>query len=113
MQFFGLTLTRDTRFQKFLILNGCGGTGKSTLIRLIESIVGDENTAHVSLSELSERFATYGLKGKLLNTCADIETSVLGETAVIKKLVGEDTIRAERKGHDAFKPQLSQPFRLR
>lgn len=102
MQFFGLTLTRDTRFQKFLILNGCGGTGKSTLIRLIESIVGDENTAHTSLTELSERFATYGLKGKLLNTCADLETSALNETAVIKKLVGEDTIRAEKKGCDAI-----------
>ena len=102
MQFFGLTLTRDTRFQKFLILNGCGGTGKSTLIRLIESVVGDENTAHISLTELSERFATYGLKGKLLNTCADLETSALNETAVIKKLVGEDTIRAEKKGHDAI-----------
>lgn len=102
MQYFGLTLTRDTRFQKFLILNGCGGTGKSTLIRLIESVVGDENTAHVSLTELSERFATYGLKGKLLNTCADLETSALNETAVIKKLVGEDVIRAEKKGHDAF-----------
>ncbi len=102
MQFFGLTLTRDTRFQKFLILNGCGGTGKSTLIRLIESIVGAENTAHTSLTELSERFATYGLKGKLLNTCADLETSALNETAVIKKLVGEDTIRAEKKGCDAI-----------
>lgn len=102
MQFFGLTLTRDTRFQKFLILNGCGGTGKSTLIRLIESIVGDKNTAHISLAELSERFATYGLMGKLLNTCADIETSALSEVAVIKKLVGEDVIRAEKKGHDAF-----------
>ena len=102
MQFFGLTLTRDTRFQKFLILNGCGGTGKSTLIRLIESIVGDENTTHTSLTELSERFATYALKGKLLNTCADLETSALNETAVIKKLVGEDTIRGEKKGYDAF-----------
>lgn len=102
MQFFGLTLTRDTRFQKFLILNGCGGTGKSTLIRLIESIVGDENTAHISLTEFSERFATYGLKGKLLNTCADLETSALSEVAVIKKLVGEDTIRGEKKGCDAF-----------
>lgn len=102
MQYFGLTLTRDTRFQKFLILNGCGGTGKSTLIRLIESIVGDENTAHVSLTELSERFATYALKGKLLNTCADIETSALNETAIVKKIVGEDTIRAEKKGYDAI-----------
>lgn len=102
MEYFGLTLTRDTRFQKFLILNGCGGTGKSTLIRLIESVVGDENTAHISLTELSERFATYGLKGKLLNTCADLETSALSETAVIKKLVGEDTIRGEKKGYDAF-----------
>lgn len=102
MQYFGLTLTRDTRFQKFLILNGCGGTGKSTLIRLIESVVGDENAAHISLTELSERFATYGLMGKLLNTCADIETSALSEVAVIKKLVGEDVIRAEKKGRDAF-----------
>ncbi|MBQ6519716.1 MAG: hypothetical protein IJI14_13420 [Anaerolineaceae bacterium] len=35
-QFAGLCLTTDTRQQKFLILHGSGGSGKSTLIKLIE-----------------------------------------------------------------------------
>ena len=38
LQFMGLCLTRDTRQQKFMILNGAGGSGKSTLVSLISRL---------------------------------------------------------------------------
>lgn len=40
--------------------------------------------------------------GKLLNSCADLEISALEDTAIIKKVLGEDTLRAEQKGRDAI-----------
>lgn len=98
----GYCLTRDTRQQKFLILNGGGGTGKSTVIRMIESAVGVDNISNISLSELTQRFASYGLLGKMLNSCADLELSALEDTSVLKKVLGEDALRGEAKGHDAF-----------
>lgn len=101
LEFIGYCLTTDTRQQKFLILCGIGGSGKSTVIRMIEYIIGEDNISHVSLKELSQRFASYGLLGKLLNSCADLEIGALQDTSILKKLLGEDSIRAEAKGKDA------------
>lgn len=106
LQFLGYSLTRDTRQQKFLILVGTGGSGKSTVIKMLESVVGSDNISNISLKELSQRFASYGLMGKLVNSCADLEISALEDVSLVKKVLGEDSIRAEQKGKDAisFRP---------
>ena len=101
MQYCGYCMTMDTRQQKFLILLGSGGTGKSTLIKILETIIGSDNTSNISLKELTQRFASFGLLGKLLNSCADLELGALEDTSLIKKVLGEDTLRAEQKGKDA------------
>ena len=102
LQFIGYCMTADTRQQKFLILCGTGGSGKSTLIKMIESIIGTDNISNISLKELSQRFASYGLLGKLLNSCADLEVNALEDVSLLKKILGEDSIRAEAKGKDAI-----------
>ncbi len=102
LQFSGYAHTRDVGQQKFLVLLGEGGSGKSTFIRLIEASVGSRNLSNISLADLQQRFASFGLMGKLLNSCADLEISALEDTAIIKKVLGEDTLRAEQKGRDAI-----------
>ena len=102
LQYIGYCLTKDVGQQKFLVLNGEGGTGKSTVIRLIEALTGSRNVSNISLTDLQQRFASFGLMGKLLNSCADLEIQALEDTSVIKKILGEDTLRAEQKGKDAI-----------
>ena len=102
LQFSGYAHTKDVGQQKFLVLLGEGGSGKSTFIRLMESSVGSRNLSNISLTDLQQRFASFGLMGKLLNSCADLEISALEDTAIIKKVLGEDTLRAEQKGRDAI-----------
>lgn len=102
LEYIGYCMTRDTRQQKFLILYGSGGTGKSTLIRLLEEIIGEENTSNIPLRELSYRFSAFGLVGKLLNSCADIDEAAIKDVSLIKQLMGEDKIQAEAKGKNAF-----------
>jgi P4 family phage/plasmid primase-like protien len=65
-------------------------------------MIGSQNISNISLKELSQRFASYGLLGKLLNSCADLEVSALEDTSVIKKILGEDSLRGEPKGKDAI-----------
>lgn len=101
LQYAGYCMTRDTRQQKFLILCGDGGTGKSTLIRLLEAVIGLQNISNVALQNLNQRFASYDLLGKLLNSCADLEVSALEDVSILKKLLGEDQIRGEPKGKQA------------
>ena len=100
LQYFGYCHTPDTRQQKFLVFVGEGGTGKSTMIRLLEKILGMRNLSSISLVELTQRFAAYGLMGKMVNSCADLEVTALEDTTRLKKLLGEDTTTAEAKGKD-------------
>jgi len=101
-QYFGLCLTKDASIQKFLVLCGQAGTGKSILIRIIESIVGPKNISNISLQQLNERFFPSSLMGKLLNSCADIPSKALEAVDGIKKVTGEDMLIYEKKGKDAY-----------
>ena len=101
-QFIGYAMTLDTSEQKFIMVVGPGGTGKSTLLKLIEEILGRENVSSISLQGLQDRFAPAGLFLKQANMCADIPLSALSEVDMIKKLTGEDTISADRKFKDPF-----------
>lgn len=102
LEYVGLCLTRDCRQQKFLVLVGSGGSGKSTLIRMMETLIGESNLSHVSLKELGQRFASFGLLGKLVNSCADLEIDALSDVSTLKKCLGEDSLRGESKGRDAI-----------
>ena len=98
LEYIGLCMTTDTSQQKMLVIQGEGGTGKSTLINLIQDIVGKRNISNVSLTELQQRFKPILMMGKLLNTCADLEIDALDDVSMVKKLIGEDDIDGEHKG---------------
>lgn len=102
LQYIGLCMTRDTSQQKFMIVAGAGGTGKSTLMNVINHVVGDSNTSYVSLTDLTKRFASCDLVGKLMNTCADLKISAVEDASSLKQLTGEDFIRTEQKNKPAF-----------
>lgn len=99
-QYIGYSMTRDTRFQRFMIIRGIGGTGKSKVINLIQDIVGPANCSGISLQALNERFYPSMLQGMLLNACADISSDALMQVDNIKKATGEDVMICERKGRD-------------
>lgn len=99
-EYMGLCCTLDTKQQKMMLIQGVGGTGKSTLIKLIEQLVGSKNISNVPMSKLSKDFQAISLMGKMLNSCADLEIDALDDSSMIKKLVGEDMIRDSYKGKD-------------
>lgn len=100
MQYIGYCMTTDSKFQKFLILKGDGGTGKSVIVSLVQNLIGKRNYSTVSLENINQRFYPAELMGKLLNACADIESAPLSSVDTIKKVTGEDTLMYERKGRD-------------
>lgn len=100
MQYIGYCMTTDSKFQKFLILKGDGGTGKSVIVSLVQNLIGERNYSTVSLENINQRFYPAELMGKLLNACADIESTPLNAVDTIKKVTGEDTLMYERKGRD-------------
>lgn len=101
-EYLGYCMTMDTQMQKFMVLIGNGGTGKSVLINLFQKIIGVENTSNISLQDLNKRFYATCLFGKQLNACGDISCNAMDSTDVIKKATGEDTLIYEKKGQDAM-----------
>ena len=103
-ELFGFCLYRKYFIHKAFMFVGSGWNGKSTLLALFEAFLGKENVSSVSLQEISEdRFSKAELYEKLANIVADLPPKALKDTGDFKRLVGEDTVRAQRKFREPFK----------
>jgi P4 family phage/plasmid primase-like protien len=101
-EFVGYCLTKSTEHHSALTLIGEGQNGKSVTLAGITAILGKQNVSSLSLDELSEKFKSYRLVGKLANVCADLsETSKVCE-GTLKKLISGDALEFERKNRDPF-----------
>ncbi|MFJ7848148.1 phage/plasmid primase, P4 family [Peribacillus sp. NPDC097224] len=98
----GYLLIPETVAEKAFILYGPGRTGKSTILKLIEHILGKKNISNVALQDLSQQFKPSLLLGKLANIYADLPNKALQDTGIFKTLVSGDTIVAEEKFRSPF-----------
>lgn len=90
-------------FQTFIIIQGGAGTGKSTLLNMITSLIGEDKISAVGLQDLAtDKFASFGLVDKLANIRSDISSLMIAKPDLIKQVTGDDTITVERKGEQAF-----------
>lgn len=101
-QMIGYCFYRRNELRKSFILTGDGSNGKSTIIAVIQSLLGEENISALDLKELGDRFKTAELFGKLANLGDDIGDEFIANAAIFKKLVTGERIIAERKGCDPF-----------
>lgn len=102
LQFLGLCMTRCNQYQKFILLKGSRGTGKSRVIQMFENILGKQNCSNIPLQKLEEKFYTINLLGKLLNACADINASPMKTVNTIKLITGGDSLSDSFKGRDVI-----------
>lgn len=109
-EYLGYCLVPTTKAQKSLILVGEGGTGKSVLGVILESILGDAMIATQSTQEfLQDKFKLPELEHKLVLYDDDLDEKALTGTGVYKKLITNTiAITADRKYGQPFKfkPQV-------
>lgn len=96
-EWFGYCLTPDMSQQKFLLLEGDGGNGKSVVCAALEAILGAENTSHVTLENFSGRFNLNQTLGKLANIVAEVGELEKANEAVLKSFVSGDVMTFDRK----------------
>lgn len=88
---------RGAELQRYMELVGIGGSGKGTILRLIQSLLGKENYAVTTLKHLEGgQFETATFFGKKAIFVTDAE-KYEKEVVVLKALTGGDPIRREIK----------------
>jgi putative DNA primase/helicase len=103
MQILGYLLIPSTAFRKCFVFLGEGANGKSTLIQVIEAMLGHHNVSHHSLQDLANnRFATFDLFGKLANTYADLDSCDVKSAGKLKQIVSGDSMFYEQKHQTPF-----------
>ena len=104
LEMVGYCLYRRNELGKCFILLGDKQNGKSTLLKVISSLVGSNNISSLDMASLGMRFITSQLHNKLVNIGDDIaDEFIKGDTmAIFKKIVTGEKITAEYKGRDPF-----------
>lgn len=82
-----------------LFLFGPSRSGKSTMLRLAEKLVGGhESVSGLSLQDISDnQFAAAELYGRAINMCPDLPKGHVNDLSVFKRVTGDDPITANRK----------------
>ncbi len=95
----GLCLLGGNPAQRFLILRGTAGGGKSTLVEVLETIIGPHNVGQLRIHLLNERFEVASFLGKTLLCGKDVPGNFLDNEAahVLKTLTGGDRLSPEQK----------------
>lgn len=95
----GSMLLGNNASHGILIIRGMPGGGKSTLVSLIEKVIGEHNVAHLRTSHLGGRFETSAFLEKRVLVGKDVpgDTLSVRDARMLKSLVGGDLMQAEVK----------------
>ena len=92
------TFLRDNPFELITILLGSGSNGKSVLFGVLSALHGADNVSNVSLKTIIERpFGLYDLVGKACNLDAELSSGVIEDTAILKKITGQQLSESSKK----------------
>ena len=105
-KYMGICLLGRNLVQRFMILDGTPGRGKSQLAIVIQHLVGLVNCTQLRTEHLTGRFELFRFLKKTLLTGVDVPGDFLSTKGaqVLKALVGGDLMNAEQKGEKGCFP---------
>ena len=99
-EYFCYILMKTHRYERMLWLYGPGQNGKSTVLNVLEALLGSANISTISLSQLTkDQKIRHGIEHKMLNISSETGRDV--DADVLKQLVTGEKVTVERKYHDA------------
>jgi putative DNA primase/helicase len=103
MEEFAAVLWRTAKLQKAFMWVGNGRNGKSTLLYVLQQLIGPRNFSSIAIQDLQvNRFKPAELDGKLANIYSDISATEIHATGIIKSIISGDSITVEKKNRDPF-----------
>lgn len=114
MEYFAQLLDPTRAPAKHIILEGPPGSGKSTMIRIIQSVISGTHSglspfsSSLTMHQLNEGgFHTVQLMGKLFNSAGELKADEINDITEFKMLTGDDTVtvNVKNKDHVTFRPR--------
>lgn len=107
----GYCLLSIANHQKFAIFKGASRAGKSTLVSVLEGLLGHDNCASTSLSLIGSDFGLESLMGKKLVVFQDADRASPDRMGVaterIKSLASNDPMGINRKGQSVVNQRMN------
>lgn len=106
---FGYCFLRFRALEKFFVLHGAGRNGKSTVLNVLRTLLGEENVASLSLEEFGVDYYLQRLQNKMANLCSDMNEMDRLQEGILKSVVSGDLISARRLYKDPiqFRPHCA------
>ncbi len=115
-EWFGLCLTHDTSYQKMLLKVGLPRSGKGTIDRILQALLGEENYTSYHMFALGDKFGVEPLVGKQVAFIGEVNLSGNKDknriVETLKSIVGEDKQLVERKYNDCYTAKLTTRFSI-
>jgi putative DNA primase/helicase len=115
-EWFGLSLTTDTRHQKMLLLVGPKRSGKGTIARILRRLLGADSVCAPTLASLGSNFGPAVLIAKPLAIIGDARLGTRSDQALIAErllsISGEDAQTIDRKFLAAWTGRLPTRFMI-
>jgi putative DNA primase/helicase len=112
-QFSGYVLSGRTDLHKILLLTGPTRSGKGTIARILEALIGRGNVAAPTLASLGTNFGLAPLIGKPLAVVSDARLGGPNTHQMVERLLsisGEDMLTVDRKYRDPWTGKLPSRF---
>jgi putative DNA primase/helicase len=95
-------LTEGNHWQKTFILYGEGCNGKGVFFKLLESLMGSKNVVYRNWSELTSTTGRFGIVGKRLILCNDIDNLYIKQVQALKTLTSCEPQTIKQLYRDEF-----------
>jgi putative DNA primase/helicase len=96
-EYFGLSLTTDTKFEKALFCIGDGANGKSVTLYILQQILGSDNYSAIPLEKFDNTHYLAELFGALANITIETNAKSSVYDSTFKAIISGDVISADAK----------------
>lgn len=115
-QMFGYLLTSDTSKQKVFYLRGVSNSGKSTMMRVLDALIGERNICNPTIAALADKNTLNDMIGCTLAKVTDMNTDdradVSKAASILNMISGEDPVHVFRKFKDGINVRMNVRFLL-
>jgi putative DNA primase/helicase len=98
----GYILLNNCKAEKLFIFNGTGCNGKSVLMNVLFSVLGNSAISTIPLSDFEYRFGLKNIMDKMLNIISESDVSLISDGSKLKLLASGEPITVNQKHMDAI-----------